>query len=81
MFFIFWLNAFPTVNTGVSRKYSPRELVLRSGLQKALSDFVQVSYCECEVHEEPDPSNCMVPRTHAAIVLGPSGNLRGTVEF
>ncbi len=35
----------------------------------------------CKVHDEPDPSNTMEPRTHEAIALGPSGNLQGTVNF
>jgi len=30
----------------------------------------------CEVHDEPDPSNTMVPKTHEAIVHGPTGNLQ-----
>ena len=35
----------------------------------------------CEVHDEPDPTNTQVPRTHEALALGPTGNSQGTVKF
>ena len=35
----------------------------------------------CEVHDEPIPLNTMAPRAHAAIALGPTGNMQGSVKF
>ena len=35
----------------------------------------------CKVHDELVPSNSMTPRTHAAIALGPTGNMQGSVKF
>ena len=78
-FGVFWLNAFPT-KSGVSRQFSPRELVPR--LKADYAKHCRVLFGSyCEVHDEPSPSNSMKPRTHPAIALGPSGNLQGTVKF
>ena len=78
-FVVFWLNASPS-KAGVSRKYSPRELILRLKVDyKKHCKVLFGSYYE--VHHEPEPSNSMKPRTHPAIALGPSGNLQGTVKF
>ena len=72
-FGVFWLNAFPT-KSGVSRQFSPRELVPR--LKADYAKHCRVLFGSyCEVHDEPSPSNSMKPRTHPAIALGPSGNL------
>ena len=35
----------------------------------------------CEVHDEPNPSNTTVSRTHEGIALGPTVNLQGSVKF
>ena len=35
----------------------------------------------CEVRNKPMPANTMVPRTHAAIALGPMSNMQGSVKF
>jgi hypothetical protein len=35
----------------------------------------------CKIHDEPSPLNTMMPRTHKAIAIGPTGNLKGTVTF
>ena len=72
-FEVFWLNAFPA-KSGVSRQFSPRELVLR--LKADYTKHCRVLFGSyCEVHDEPSPSNSVKPRTHPAIALGPSGNL------
>lgn len=64
----------------MSRQYSPRELVLR--LREDYTKHCRVLFGSyCEVHDEPDPSNLMQPRTHLANALGPSGNLQGSVNF
>ena len=78
-FAIFWMNAFPA-KAGVSRKHSPRELVLR--MKADYTKHCRVLFGSyCKVHDEPTPSNSMKPRSHAAIALGPSWNLQGTVKF
>ena len=35
----------------------------------------------CEVHDKPDPTNTTVSRTHEGTTLGPTRNLKGSVEF
>ena len=78
-FIVLWLSAFP-VKTGVSSIYSPRELLVRWRLDyKKHCRVLPGTYCK--VHDEPLPSNTMVPRTHKGIALGPRGNLQGTVKF
>lgn len=78
-FIVLWLNAFP-VRSGISTKYSPRELVQRHQLSAK-------THCKtpfgtyCEVHDEPDPSNGMNARTHETICMGPTGNAQGSYKF
>ncbi|KAL7480380.1 hypothetical protein ACHAW6_006074, partial [Cyclotella cf. meneghiniana] len=78
-FIVLWLNAFP-VKSGISTKFSPRELVQRHKLSAKV-------HCKtpfgtyCEVHDEPDPSNTMQSRTHATICMGPTGNAQGSYKF
>lgn len=76
---VLWLNAFP-VRNGISSVYSPRELVVR--FQMDFKKHCRVLFGEyCEVHDEPEPSNSMVARTHEAIALRPTGNWQGSVKF
>jgi len=78
-FAVLWLNAFPVKN-GVSNVHSPRAIVIRTKLswkQHCVDEFGSYT----EVHDEPDPSNTMVGRTHGAILLGPTGNINGTHKF
>ena len=78
-FSVMWINAFP-VRSGISSKYSPRELVTRHRLDAK-------THCKtpfgtyCEVHDEPKPSNSMVGRTHETICMGPTGNIQGSYKF
>jgi len=78
-FVVLWLNAFP-VKSGISTKFSPRELVQRHKLSAKI-------HCKtlfgtyCEVHDEPQPSNSMQPRTHETICMGPTGNAQGSYKF
>ena len=57
-----WLNAFP-VKSGMSAKFSPREIIVRYKL-----DFKK--HCRglfgayVEARDEPEPSNSQIPRTH-----------------
>ena len=78
-FMVLWMNAFP-VKSRVSDKISPRELLLRWQLNYKKHCRVEPG-TYCEVHDEPTPTNTMAPQTHAAIALGPTGNLQGSVKF
>jgi len=78
-FMVFWLNAFP-VKTGISGVYPPRELLVRWCLDYNKHCRV-LPGTYCEVHDEPVPSNTMTSRAHAAIAMGPTGNLQGSVKF
>jgi hypothetical protein len=78
-FMVLWLNAFPVKN-GILAVYSPWELLVR--WQMDYSKHCRVlpgTYCE--VHDKPSLSNTMMPRTHEAIAMGPTGSLQGTVKF
>eukprot|EP00804_Cyclotella_cryptica_P029617 CCRYP_019027-RA/>CCRYP_019027-RA protein AED:0.33 eAED:-0.47 QI:0/-1/0/1/-1/1/1/0/210 len=77
-FIVLWLNAFP-VESGISTKFSPRELVQRHKLSVKI-------HCKtpfgtyCEVHDERDPLNAMKSRTHATICMGPTRNVQGSYK-
>ncbi|KAL7530094.1 hypothetical protein ACHAWF_003241 [Thalassiosira exigua] len=74
-----WLNAFPT-KSGISSKYSPREIVHRTKLR--WDKHCQLDFgAYCGVYNEKDPTNDNVPRTHEGIALGPTGNFNGTYNF
>ncbi len=72
-FMVLWMNAFP-VKSGMSDKISPRELLLLWQLNHKKHCRVEPG-TYCKVHDEPTPTNTMMPRTHKAITLGPMGNL------
>ncbi len=64
-FCVMWMNSFP-VKSGVSKKWSPRELVSRHKLDAKLHCKAPFgSYCK--VHVDPDFTNTMEPRTKWAI--------------
>ncbi len=78
-FIVLWFNAFP-VKTGVLLIYFPWELLVRWCLDyKKHCQVLPGTYCK--VHDQPLPSNTMVPRMHKGIALGPTGNLQGTIKF
>ena len=78
-FVAFWLNALP-VKSGISRKFSPREIILRWQLD--VKKHCRVLFGEyCEAHDEPDPSNGQDAHTHSCLALGPTGNAQGSVKF
>jgi hypothetical protein len=78
-FVILWLNAFP-VKTRVSSCFLPRELFVQWELDyKKHCRVLPGSYCK--VRDKLSPSNTMVPCTHKAIALGPTGNMQGSVKF
>ena len=78
-FIVLWLNAFP-VKIGMLSIYSPGELLVRWRLDYEKHCRV-LPGTYCEVHDEPLPSNTMVPWMHEGIALGPMGNLQRTVKF
>eukprot|EP00804_Cyclotella_cryptica_P019093 CCRYP_021211-RA/>CCRYP_021211-RA protein AED:0.16 eAED:0.16 QI:0/0/0/0.66/1/1/3/0/1057 len=78
-FIVLWLNNFP-VKSGVSTKYSPRELICRHRLNAKVHCKTPFG-AYCEVHDEPTPSNSMTPRTHETICMGPTGNIQGSYKF
>ena len=66
-FVVMWMNAFSEKN-GCSKKYSPRSIVIRSDLD--WNKHCRVLFGSYyEVHDEPDPTNTMKPRTHEAIAV------------
>ncbi|KAL7545710.1 hypothetical protein ACHAWF_009061 [Thalassiosira exigua] len=81
-FIIMWLNAFPP-RGGVSRAFSPRNIVL--GTQLDFERHCRLPFgAYAQVHDVPDPrfsSNVDLDRTTGAICLGPSGNQRGGYYF
>jgi hypothetical protein len=79
LFYVMPMNSFP-VKSGVSKQWSSQELVSRHKLDTKLhckSPFG--SYCK--VHDDPDITNTMEPRTKQAIFLGPTGNRQGSYKF
>jgi len=78
-FCVMWMNSFP-VKLGISKKWSPRELVSRTKLDAKLHCRAPFgSYCE--MHIDPDITNTLEPRTNRAICMGPTGNLQGSYKF
>lgn len=78
-FAAFWLNAF-LLESGISDKYSPSELILQRGI-----DFTK--HCRIpfgtyvETHDDPIITIDSKPSTTPASVLGPTGNALGTYKF
>jgi len=78
-FCVMWMNSFP-VNSGISEKWSPREIVSRHKLDTQI--YCKVPFgAYCEVHVDPDITNMMEPRTKWGMCLGPSGNMQGSYKF
>ena len=78
-FVMLCLNAFP-VKSGVSNIFSSRKILLRWRMDaKKHCRVLPGSYCN--VHDESNPSNTTLSRTHERIALGPTGNLQGSVKF
>jgi hypothetical protein len=74
-----WMNLFP-MKSGISKKWSPRELVSRHKLDTKLHCRSLIgSYCE--VHVDPEITNTLEPRTKWAICMGSTGNLQGSYKF
>ncbi len=78
-FCILWLNSFP-VRSGVSEKWSPRELILCHWLDEKLHYKTPLGEY-CKMHTDPDITNTMEPRTKWGICKGPTVNLQGSYNF
>jgi hypothetical protein len=77
-FVTFWINAFVD-NQGISKTFSPREIITRRGLdwnKHARALFGQY----IQAHKDRNITNTMAPRTFPALYLGPTGNIQGTVK-
>jgi hypothetical protein len=78
-FMVLWLNAFPVKN-GISSMFLLRELLVRWCMDNSKHCRVLLGIY-CKVHVEPSLSNMMMPWTHTAIAMGPTGDLQGAVKF
>ena len=75
---VFWMNT-PLATNGISKVHSPREIVLKRGVDFNLhcrGTFGQYIH----THIESEKTNDMNGRTFAALYLGPTGNLQGTIK-
>ena len=77
-FFIIWMNAFPVKN-GVSEEFSPRSIGVHTKLSWMQNCCIQFGDY-AKVHDEPDPSNTLTPRTHPSMAVGTTDNFNGTVN-
>ena len=75
-FCVMWLNAMPA-EQGISRKYSPQEIVTQCELDFT-KDCKAVFGSYVEASEDASVTNNMTPQTHACIALGPAGNVQGS---
>ncbi len=68
------------MKSGVSEKWSPRELISRYKLDAKLHCKTPLG-AYGEVHTDPDITNTMEPRTKWGILLLPTGNMQGSYKF
>ena len=67
------------LHNGISMVHSPQEIVLQRSVDFDL--HCRVGFGQyIHAHIEPEKSNDMNERTFAALYLGPTGNLQGTVK-
>jgi hypothetical protein len=78
-FMVLWMNAFP-VKSGISQTFLPQELLVWWQLDYKKKCCVPPG-TYCEIHDKPVPINIMAWWTHEGIMLGPTGNLQGSVKF
>ena len=78
-FEVLWINFSPAKN-GFYTKYSPRAIMAHTNLiWKKHCKVVFETYCG--VHDKTEPIKLMVPQMHAAIELGPPGNIQVNQKF
>jgi hypothetical protein len=78
-FCVMWMNEFP-VKLGISKKWSPRELISHHKLDAKLHCKTPFG-AYCEVHTDLDITNTMEPRTKWGICFGPTRNMQGSYKF
>ena len=74
-----WITTTPN-KTGLSSLFSPREIVNHQKLNPKVHcklDFGEL----CKVHDKPEPSNSVKPKTHQAVAFRLTGNIQGTYNF
>jgi hypothetical protein len=77
-FVILWLNAFPEPNCA-SDEFSPREIV--TGLRLDYKKHCRARFGSyVKASQDPDITNTMADRTAPCIMLGPTGNVQGSVS-
>jgi hypothetical protein len=77
-FVTLWINAFPS-DSGVSAVYSPREIV--TGMKMEYAKHCKARFgAYVEASDDPTITNTLQARTSPCIVLGPTGNLQGSVK-
>jgi hypothetical protein len=75
-FAVLWLNSLPAA-AGVSKKYSPRKIVL--GRELDFNKHCKATFGSyVEAHEDPTITKTMCSCTFPGIFLGPTGNRQGT---
>jgi hypothetical protein len=75
-FAVLWLNSLPAA-AGVSKKYSPREIVL--GCELDFDKHCKATFGSyVEAHKDPTITNTMRSHTFPGIFLGPTGNRQST---
>ena len=73
-----WLNTIPNDN-GISKEYSPRELL--DGTKLSFEKHCKAKFgAYVEASADRDITNDMNSRTDPCIVLGPTGNIQGSVN-
>ena len=68
------------MKSGVYETLPLREILFR-WMMDAKKYCKELPGSYCEVHDEPNPTNTTVSRTHEGIALVPTGNLQGSVKF
>ena len=77
-FVTFWINAFVNEN-GASKVFSPRELL--TGMKVDYEKHCQARWgAYIEASDDADVTNDMRDRTSPCVVLGPTGNVQGSVR-
>lgn len=77
-FIVLWMNAFPS-GSGVSDEFLPREIV--SGLRLDFAKHCRSRFGSyVEANQDSDITNTLNDRTAPCILLGPTGNVQGSVN-
>jgi hypothetical protein len=78
-FCVMWMNAFP-VKSGISEKWSPRELISRHKLDAKLHCKTPFG-AYCEVHTDPDKRTRWNQGQNGGYALGPLGTCKAVTSL